>query len=157
MMSLPAIWRSTDFSSVGEDHLGHGESVKSDEYHGYFGEDGNAWIIADIHQLRLMMAGGVSGSTLSDDGTQHGIFPAQTVYHRKGREVCKELAGVIVMGTGWQPNLMLRPGHAWPRCNGLEKGRKKAKADRHPASEPILKGYRIQGHERLAHQGRRGN
>ena len=43
------------FIVVGEDHLGHGESVQSEEYYGYFGKDGNAWIIADIHQLRLMM------------------------------------------------------------------------------------------------------
>ena len=39
----------------GEDHLGHGESVQSDEYHGYFGKEGNAWVIADIHHLREMM------------------------------------------------------------------------------------------------------
>ena len=39
---------------TGEDHLGHGKSVVAEEYHGYFGREGNACIIADIHKLRKM-------------------------------------------------------------------------------------------------------
>ena len=45
------------FVGVGPDHLGHGESVVSDEDHGYFAEkDGNMCVIGDIHQLRLLTA-----------------------------------------------------------------------------------------------------
>ena len=43
------------FLVAGEDHLGHGESVQSDEYHGYFGDEGNAHVIADIHHLRELL------------------------------------------------------------------------------------------------------
>ena len=41
------------FYVVGNDHLGHGESVVSDEKLGYFKDpDGNECIIADLHRLR---------------------------------------------------------------------------------------------------------
>ena len=41
---------------VGNDHLGYGESVTSDEKHGFFKQpDGNECVIKDIHKLRLYM------------------------------------------------------------------------------------------------------
>ena len=43
------------FCVVGHDHLGHGRSVQSQEYLGYFHEEkGNQYVISDIHRLRKM-------------------------------------------------------------------------------------------------------
>ena len=47
---------------VGNDHLGHGKSVRSKDYYGYFaGEHGNRAVIRDIHKLR-MIASSATGS-----------------------------------------------------------------------------------------------
>ena len=43
------------FCVVGHDHLGHGKSVQSQEYLGYFHEEkGNQYVIGDIYQLQEM-------------------------------------------------------------------------------------------------------
>lgn len=40
---------------VGNDHLGHGESIRSKEEYGYFAEEnGNSTLIKDLHRLRKM-------------------------------------------------------------------------------------------------------
>ena len=86
---------------TGEDHLGHGASVQSDEYHGYFGKDGNEWVIADIHQLRIMM---------------HEEFPDL------------KIGMMLAYGTGWQPGAVLAAGKAVARMLGINKVGKRAKA-----------------------------
>ena len=41
------------FFVVGNDHLGHGDSITEMDQLGYFGEpDGNEHLIADLHQIR---------------------------------------------------------------------------------------------------------
>ena len=41
---------------VGNDHLGHGESIRSKEEYGYFAEEnGNSTLIKDLHRLRKMV------------------------------------------------------------------------------------------------------
>ena len=89
---------------VGNDHLGHGESVTSDDKHGFFKHpDGNECVIKDLHKLRkrtekkypdvpYFMLGHSMGSFL--------ILEYMMVYGQG-------LAGVIVMGTGSQPNSVL--------------------------------------------------
>ena len=40
---------------VGHDHLGHGQSVNSEDEYGYFPQpDGNKMVIGDIHKLRKL-------------------------------------------------------------------------------------------------------
>ena len=43
---------SKGYIVLGNDHLGHGASVKDRSEYGYFGKDGNRNVIADIHNLR---------------------------------------------------------------------------------------------------------
>jgi hypothetical protein len=45
------------FLVTGEDHLGHGASVISDEYHGFFGKDGNKGIALDGMGLKVVTIG----------------------------------------------------------------------------------------------------
>lgn len=89
---------------VGNDHLGHGESVTSDEKHGFFKQpDGNECVIKDIHKLRLYM------------GKQYPNTPYFMLGHSMGSFLIRQymmlhgegLSGVIVMGTGAQPEPVL--------------------------------------------------
>ncbi|MBR2674029.1 MAG: alpha/beta hydrolase [Mogibacterium sp.] len=112
---------------VGEDHLGHGESVLSDEYHGYFGEDGNAWVIADIHQLRLMMAEEFPKLPYLMLGHSMGSFLLRQYITEKDARYAQGLAGIIVMGTAWQPKIMAEVGKMLAKLLGTRKPGKTAK------------------------------
>lgn len=116
-----------DFLVCGEDHLGHGESVISDEYHGYFGKDGNAWVISDIHKLRTIMQEEYPDLQYMMLGHSMGSFLVRQYITENDCEYAKGLSGVVVMGTGWQPNALLRSGRAMARLMGTGKVGKKAK------------------------------
>jgi alpha-beta hydrolase superfamily lysophospholipase len=81
---------------TGEDHIGHGASVQSDEYHGYFGDEGNAWVIADIHRLREMMQKEFPGVPYLMLGHSMGSFLLRKyiVFHG-------DISGAIIMGSGY--------------------------------------------------------
>jgi len=117
-----------DFLVVGEDHLGHGESVQSEEYYGYFGKDGNAWVIADIHQLRLMMSEEYPDLPYLMLGHSMGSFLVRQYITEKDARYAEGLSGVIVMGTGWQPAASMAAGKALAKMLGTDKVGKKAKA-----------------------------
>lgn len=110
----------------GEDHLGHGESVQSDEYHGYFGKKGNEWVIGDIHQLRLKMQQEFPDTPYLMLGHSMGSFLIRQYITEQDGEYAKGLKGVIVMGTGWQPNAVLRTGRAVAKLLGTGKPGKTA-------------------------------
>ena len=112
---------------VGEDHLGHGASVISDKHHGYFGEDGNAWVIADIHQLRLMMTEEYPELPYLMLGHSMGSFLLRQYITEKDARYAKDLAGIIVMGTGWQPKIIAEIGKTLARILGTKKAGKNAK------------------------------
>lgn len=112
---------------VGEDHLGHGASVISDEYHGYFGKDGNAWVISDIHQLRLMTHGEFPDIPYTMLGHSMGSFLLRQYITEKDGRYAEDLAGVIVMGTGWMPNATLKAGKLVATLLGKNKVGKSAK------------------------------
>ena len=95
---------------VGEDHIGHGASVQSDEYHGYFGKEGNAWVISDIHRLREMMQKEFPGVPYLMLGHSMGSFLVRQYITENGADYAKGLSGVIIMGTGWQPAPVLAAG-----------------------------------------------
>lgn len=115
------------FLVTGEDHLGHGESVQSDEYHGYFGKDGNAWVIADIHQLRLMMHEEFPDTPYLMLGHSMGSFLIRQYITEKDARYAEGLSGVIIMGTGWQPGAVLAAGKAVAKFLGTKKHGKSAK------------------------------
>ena len=116
-----------NFLVCGEDHLGHGESVISDEYHGYFGRNGNAWVIADIHKLRTIMQKEYPGVKYLMLGHSMGSFLVRQYITEENGDYAKGLSGVVVMGTGWQPDAVLRMGKTIARMLGTDKVGKEAK------------------------------
>ena len=111
----------------GEDHLGHGESVVSDEYHGYFGEEGNDWVIADIHGLREIMQKEYPDLPYLMMGHSMGSFLIRQYITEKGGLYADGLKGVIVMGTAWQPKAALKAGKAISKMMGTKKLGKRSK------------------------------
>lgn len=115
------------FLVCGEDHLGHGKSVMSDEYHGFFGKNGNAWVIADIHSLRTMMHEEFPELPYMMLGHSMGSFLVRQYITEEDGDYAKGLSGVVVMGTGWQPDVVLRSGMAVAKMQGLDKLQKRSK------------------------------
>ncbi len=112
---------------TGEDHLGHGASVISDEYHGYFGKEGNAYVIADIHRLRTMMNEEFPDVPYMMLGHSMGSFLIRQYITEWDAEYAKGLSGVIIMGTGWLSAPLLKVGKAVARALGTGKVGKSAK------------------------------
>jgi alpha-beta hydrolase superfamily lysophospholipase len=82
---------------VGNDHLGHGESVRTQEDRGYFAkENGNSVLVRDIHRLRRMIQEEYPDVPYFLMGHSMGSFLARQYICCYGRG----LAGVIIMGTG---------------------------------------------------------
>ena len=115
------------FLVCGEDHLGHGASVQSDEYHGFFGKNGNAWVIADIHQLRLKMTEEFPDTPYLMLGHSMGSFLVRQYITEKDGRYAEGLKGVIVMGTGWVNGPTLASGKLVARLSGIGKVAKRAK------------------------------
>ena len=114
------------FLVAGEDHLGHGESVQSDEYHGYFGEDGNAHVIADIHNLRKQLQEEYPETPYLMLGHSMGSFLIRQYITENDADYAKGLKGVIVMGTAWQPAPVLAMGKLMAKLMGTKKVGKSA-------------------------------
>lgn len=94
---------------VGHDHLGHGQSVLSDDRLGYFAkENGNGCVIGDIHELRLITEKKYPNVPYFMLGHSMGSFLLRQYICQYGTE----LAGAIVMGTGAQPDMILSAGKA---------------------------------------------
>ncbi|MBR2801185.1 MAG: alpha/beta fold hydrolase [Erysipelotrichaceae bacterium] len=91
---------------VAEDHLGHGASVQKDEDHGYFGENGNEWLIKDIRQLHLDTRKKYPGIPYFLLGHSMGSFLARQYIERYS----PDLDGAIIMGTGWTEEGVLKSG-----------------------------------------------
>ena len=115
------------FLVTGEDHLGHGASVISDEYHGFFGKDGNKCVIADIHKLRTMMHDEHPDLPYLMLGHSMGSFLVRQYITENDAEYAKGLSGVVVMGTGWTPNAVSGIAKILARLMGTKKVGKRAK------------------------------
>lgn len=114
------------FLVVGEDHLGHGESVISDDYHGYFGDKGNEWVIEDIHQLRKLIQKEYPETPYLMLGHSMGSFLVRQYITEREAGYAEGLSGVVVMGTGWQPRPLIKAGMAVSKILGIKKVGKKA-------------------------------
>lgn len=112
---------------VAEDHLGHGESVVSKERYGYFGEKGNEWIISDIHHLRKETQNIYMDLPYFMLGHSMGSFLLRQYITEDDANYAKDLAGVVIMGTGWQPNIALVLGKFLAKLFGTKKLQKRAK------------------------------
>ncbi len=101
------------FVVVGNDHLGHGQSVQSDDMHGFFcGKDGNLTVLKDLHRLRCITKRRYPDIPYFWLGHSMGSFLTRQYIARCG----DGLAGVIIMGTGSQPEAALLAGKALCRA-----------------------------------------
>ncbi len=94
---------------VGNDHLGHGESVVSKEFLGYFApEYGSDLVVEDLQQLRSKTQMEYPGVPYFMLGHSMGSFLLRKylTIHGEG------LSGAIVMGTGTQTDMTVKTGKA---------------------------------------------
>ena len=107
---------SHGFAVCGEDHLGHGGSVKSKEDLGYFTDKRDTDIvIEDINSLRLEMQKRFEGKPYFVLGHSMGSF-----YCRKYISVYgKGLAGAVIVGSGFKGKLTLNSALALVKLNAL--------------------------------------
>lgn len=114
---------------VGHDHLGHGESVLSPEDWGFFTEEnGSDALVEDMHKLRIMTQEKYPGIPYFMLGHSMGSFLLRKYLCIHG----DKLRGAVIMGTGAQPDGMVKVGkvlckalagiHGWHyRSNLLQK------------------------------------
>ncbi|MDO4976001.1 MAG: alpha/beta hydrolase [Eubacteriales bacterium] len=104
---------------VGNDHLGHGESVVNEDKLGFFKHPGgNQCIIKDLNRLRTITEKKYPGIPYFMLGHSMGSFMIRQYMMVFG----KGLSGVIVMGTGKQPALVLSFGKVLCKMMAKSKG-----------------------------------
>lgn len=87
---------------VGNDHLGHGDSVQSEAHYGYFAEkDGNRTLLRDIHRLRKLTQKEYPDKPYFLLGHSMGSFLARQYLCQYG----KGLAGALIVGTGYHARI----------------------------------------------------
>lgn len=107
------------FYVVGNDHLGHGASVTSNDRHGYFAHpNGNECLIADLHTLRRKTQEKYPDVPYFVLGHSMGSFLIRQYIqiHPEG------LSGAIIVGTGAQPGIVLHVGKLICRVIALFRG-----------------------------------
>ncbi len=83
---------------VGNDHLGHGDSVRSEKYYGYFAKDnGNRAVIKDMHRLRVLTQKEYPDVPYFILGHSMGSFLVRQYLCFYG----EGLSGAVIMGTGY--------------------------------------------------------
>ncbi len=104
---------------TGHDHLGHGQSIQSEEYYGYFHEKkGNQYVIGDIHKLRGITQRKYPEVPYFMLGHSMGSFLLRQYLTMYG----KGLKGAIIMGTGHHGMFTLNAGQVLCRITALFKG-----------------------------------
>lgn len=94
---------------TGNDHLGHGGSIRTKDDYGFFAErDGNGAVLADLHKLTEITKGDYPGLPYVLLGHSMGSFYARQYLCQFGGE----LDGAIIMGTGCQPRALVKAGKA---------------------------------------------
>jgi alpha-beta hydrolase superfamily lysophospholipase len=92
---------------VGNDHLGHGNSIKSKQDYGYFCEkDGNTVVVRDMHRLKKITQEENPGVPFFLLGHSMGSFLTRQYLTIYGKGV----DGAIIVGTGEQPDSVLNFG-----------------------------------------------
>ena len=106
------------FLVVGNDHIGHGGSVNSEDDWGYFGEDGNRHVLDDMHELTKIIKKEYPDKPYFLLGHSMGSFYARQYLGEYG----DELKAAIIMGTGFEPALKIRGGMLVCKVIALFKG-----------------------------------
>lgn len=83
------------FVCVMHDHRGHGESIKSNDDLGYFGQSGYTALISDLHQLMLFVKNKYSGLPILLFGHSMGSMIVRTF----AKKFDYEIDGLIVCGS----------------------------------------------------------
>ena len=91
---------------TGNDHLGHGGSVKSKEDWGYFGDNGYEHVLQDMYELTKITKELYPDKPYYLLGHSMGSFFARNYLTEYGNE----LNGAIIMGTGLEPSYKIRGG-----------------------------------------------
>lgn len=88
---------------VGHDHLGHGQSVDSENpQYGYFGEETISLVISDIHRVRTWVQADYQDIPYFMLGHSMGSFALRNYI----QQYAEGLDGVILMGTGSKPAVL---------------------------------------------------
>lgn len=107
------------FVVVGNDHLGHGDSVKSPDDWGYFGDTkGFEHVLGDIHKIRRQFRKKYPDVPYFLMGHSMGSFMARAYLMQYG----KGISGAIIMGTGHQPILAAQAGKLLTNILSVFKG-----------------------------------
>ena len=95
------------FVVIGNDHLGHGKTAVRVNY-GYFTSkvDSSRYVVRDLHRVSLYIRRAYPDVPFFLLGHSMGSFMARRYATMYG----KELDGLILLGTGWQPEGMLKIG-----------------------------------------------
>ncbi len=89
---------------TGNDHLGHGGSIRTKDDYGYFAEpDGNRAVLDDLHAMTDLTKKLYPGIPYFLLGHSMGSFYARQYLCEYGAE----LDGAIIMGTGFQPKALV--------------------------------------------------
>ena len=100
------------FVAAGNDHLGHGYSVNSEEELGWFGESGGwSFVVGDMHRLHQKLKGEYPDVPIFLFGHSMGSFLSRTYAIGHGAE----LDGLVISGTGHQAKAMTTAGGAAAR------------------------------------------
>lgn len=112
-----------DILVVGDDHLGHGKSVREGETYGYFcREDAATVLVRDEHRLKKMTQEQYAGVPYIILGHSMGSFILRNYLTRYGSGI----DGAVIMGTGMLSKPMLYAGTALAMIQGAVFG------DTHP-------------------------
>lgn len=89
---------------TGEDHLGHGKSIREDKHPGYFCEQDPATVVVrDVHRLKKMTQEMYPGVPYIILGHSMGSFITRNYLCRYGSGI----NGAIICGTGMQPKALV--------------------------------------------------
>ena len=89
---------------TGNDHLGHGGSIRTRADYGYFAEpDGNRAVLDDLHAMTVLTKQLYPGVPYFLLGHSMGSFYARQYLCEWG----SELDGAIILGTGFQPKVLV--------------------------------------------------
>ena len=90
---------------TGNDHLGHGGSIRTKADYGYFAQpDGNRAVLDDLHRMTRLAKQRWPGVPYFLLGHSMGSFYARQYLCEWGGE----LDGAIILGTGFQPKALVR-------------------------------------------------
>jgi len=91
---------------AGNDHLGHGSSIFTEEDRGFFGEgDGNKSLIEDMRKLREILKEEYKDLPYFILGHSMGSFLV-----RQYISIYDDLDGALIVGTGYQPYAAVKSG-----------------------------------------------